>query len=858
MRSEVATRRWSWLAVFAAAGLLAFASPVPVSAQEPSQTPALGRLSGVILDAEGGRPLIGATITLEPLPHGIVTSPEGGGGGFLESVRVAESDDLGRYAFDGLPEGTYRLRVALLGYRSATMHVDYRGSQESLVSVGLEIEPIQLDAVEVVLDPVIPMTNNPRNEELVGAERIQIEMVRQARYTQADVRSLSSQDVVEAITLGETDLFRALHRLPGVAAQDDWSAELWTRGSRWDETRIYYDGLPLFNPIHAGGVLTAVSPDAVGALMFQPGVRPVGAGDGSAGVVDMASRPAGGDIPVSAMGQVSLVTGRFQIQSPYARGSGVSISGRRTWLDKATEATFETTGDRTLFVPYQFSDVGGRWDQRLSDRYSLEVSGLWSGDQIKGDIPDVLSGNEAEWGNTMFRTTLEGRWSTLRGRLSLGGSRYDAQIVDTEPEPEILLEFPNIVRGRPVSNVIENGQLELTLDKYASEAARMSWRAGLRTRSSHLTYEGPAPVPYPAGADDGDLVYGSRIAQTTGWYEHRLVPTEKLDLRLALQGDLRTPEGGGESSGYLSPRVTAAYALTGDARITAGLGRHYQFEQALAGVGFDLGPRLVPSFLWVQAGEALPALRADIGSLGGELWLGPGVLLSGSAYVRASDGTLVPTPVPGYVRAGPSPEGGLDPSWRTASGVARGIDLSIRRIAGRITGSVAYSYARSELEADGMTFPAPGDRRHTVDATLFLRLASWVRMGGAFTGSTGTPYTRFFTLSCPGDSRCPEGADEDVRDIVGYADAANEGRGPDFSAVDFLLEMEGNVLGLKLGGFLQVKNIGAQSNDGTYLGSFRNCGGAVVDGVCRSPTLLEDRFERGLPVVPLVGFWARF
>ncbi len=185
-------------------------------AQDVTDPGPAGRISGVILEASGGAPLAGATVTLEPLPQGIVTSPEGGGGGFLEAMRITESDERGRYSFDGLPEATYRLRVARLGYRSATMHVEYRGSRESRVSVGLEVEPIQLDPVEVVLDPVIPMTHTPTNETVLGAERIQVELARQAMFTQSDVRSLTRQDLVEAVTLGETDLFRALHRMPGV------------------------------------------------------------------------------------------------------------------------------------------------------------------------------------------------------------------------------------------------------------------------------------------------------------------------------------------------------------------------------------------------------------------------------------------------------------------------------------------------------------------------------------------------------------------------------------------------------------------------------------------------------------------
>ncbi len=554
-----------------------------------------------------------------------------------------------------------------------------------------------------------------------------------------------------------------------------------------------------------------------------------------------------------------MVSGRFTVQSPYARGSGITLSGRRTWLDLATETASQELGDRSVFYPYKFSDVAGRWDQRISDQVAVEVSGMWSGDAIQGDLPDVLAGNAAEWGNSALRATVETRWSTVRARFTLGGSSYLANLTQSAPDSAVLQEFPGTPQAPPFANEIQSGHLGVTFDRYATDAARSAWRAGLRLSSTALLYEGPAPVPFPAGADDGSFAHASEVGQTTAWYEHRLVPVDGLDLRTALQADLRGTRDD-ETAGWLSPRITAAYALGPDARITAGLGRHYQFQQALAGVGFDLGPRLVPSHVWVQAQGDIPPIRSDIGSLGGEIWLGPGFLVAGTAYLRLSSGTLIPAPASRYVQAVPLLGAqGLSESWVAASGVARGIDLSLRRVAGRVTGSLSYSLGLAELEANGKTFPAPGDRRHALDATLFFRLASWVRLGAAFTGATGAPYTRFFALSCPSDASCPvapEGGG--VPGVVGWADDANGERGGPYSSTDLMLELEGNVLGLKIGGFLQVRNMGANANNLAYLGSDRSCAGALLDGACSSGTGVTDRFEVGMPVFPLIGFWARF
>src|SRR3712207_3130893 len=97
-------------------------------------------------------------------------------------------------------------------------------------------------------------------EMRIGAARL-----RQRQFLAADVREVTHPDVTEAVTLGESDLFRAFQRLPSVTSRDDYTAELWTRGARGDLTRLYFDGLPLYGAFHTFGLLSGVGTDAIGS-----------------------------------------------------------------------------------------------------------------------------------------------------------------------------------------------------------------------------------------------------------------------------------------------------------------------------------------------------------------------------------------------------------------------------------------------------------------------------------------------------------------------------------------------------------------------------------------------------------------
>jgi hypothetical protein len=119
---------------------------------------------------------------------------------------------------DSLPPGTYVLRGSRIGFRLAVVEVELRGDgplagDAARVSVGLIVAPVVLPPVAVAAEAREPFA-------------------RRARHLATDVREVTHADVEEGLSTAETDLFRALQRLPGVATRNDATAELWTRGGR--------------------------------------------------------------------------------------------------------------------------------------------------------------------------------------------------------------------------------------------------------------------------------------------------------------------------------------------------------------------------------------------------------------------------------------------------------------------------------------------------------------------------------------------------------------------------------------------------------------------------------------------------
>lgn len=334
----------------------------PLAAQTVSLSD-MGAISGTVLAADGAIPLAHATVLLTsvrpngPTPAAVSDAP----------TRATITGRDGTYRFPDVSVGVYRLTIKRIGYKPASLEVQLRQSSPVTVSAVLELAPIYLEPVEV-RTMVDPYRRSEATDDELDLGRIGLERWRQSAFLESDVRIIDHRDVLDAITLAEPDAIRALQRLPGVATRDDWTAEAWVRGAPWGQTRIYFDGLPLINPLHAGGLTSAINPDVIGSVTFVPGVRSVALGEGSAGVVSLTSRPAGAREGFHGTAGMSLLGGGLTVGRRFdERRVGVLVGGRRSALQVPVTGDLEPAapGGGELELPDNYMDVVGRVDLDL-------------------------------------------------------------------------------------------------------------------------------------------------------------------------------------------------------------------------------------------------------------------------------------------------------------------------------------------------------------------------------------------------------------------------------------------------------------------------------------------------------------
>ena len=843
------TLRTFMMAAAMCTGGLGVRAAVGLQQDPPEQITTPGALSGRVVAMGSNDPLGLASVTLLPQPAGvlpanILTSS------FLAGSRTVLTDDIGTYRFPGVTPGSYRLYVRRIGYRPAILDIDLEGSDGLQLSVGLAVAPIRLEPVTTVTDPADQFSADDAARVAPVWDRVARERWRQDTFLESDVRTISHDDVVEAITFGEIDILRALQRLPGVSTRDDWTAELWVRGAPASQTRAYFDGLPLFNPYHAGGLLSAINADGLGAVFLHPGVRSAQMGGGAAAVVDMKSRPAAGLGEVH--GRLSLLRSHVgaEVERRWLDGRvGTLFAVRRSWLGRTRDLVRTGTGVSPE-IPTNYADAIGRVDIDLGNGRSLEFSGLWERDKIGGFLAGGPAGNTSDWGSLAVRGTVQvpllGGWF----RQSLGFSRFDAEVRQIQPRTP-LAAFDPLPTQEPTDNDVLYVSLSGVWTKPDATGLGPKWRAGYNLLHQSVLYSGAPAAPHSVQTYLNHTEIDGSVSALHAWGERLFRPTERLTISAGVRvvldqeivkrsvANINVNDRVVITDGDVAPQFSMRYAATDRLNLSLATGSHFQYEQSLANSGLTFGPALNVSPLWVIAANSRSAVRTDISTIGGEYWFDDEWLGSANYYDRTTTGIVIPDPRPGTTDD--------DPFSVPATSNANGLELGVRRLAGSWTGSLSYTLGVSRYHSQGLSFPAPADRRHIIDASAMARVSDRVgqgslRIGATFTSTSGAPYTRIH----PGWYDCSE------YEPGGYCpaivsttvEAPNAERSPWYTATNVLIEWSRSFRGWDLGAHAQVQNLLNAPLAVTY---------AVDDQACRrrrtdSPFCgsAEDGFIPGL------------
>lgn len=708
-------------------------------------------LSGYIRDAASGEELISASIV-------------------NESRQGTVTNIYGFYSLT-LPAGEYTFTISYIGYETMTKKINLNASQ----TVNFELKEATNELQEV------QVTAKKLDENLNRAE------MSTTQLTAKQIKTIPQ-------FLGEFDVIRSITLLPGVTTVGEGASGFNVRGGKTDQNLILLDEAPVYNSSHIFGFFSVFNGDAVRDLKLYKGGIPAPFGGRLSSVLDVRQKEGNTKEYGGTVG-LGLLSSRVMFEGPIVKDkASFMIAGRRSYQDVLLKAS---PNDDINNIIANFYDLNAKVNYKFSDKSRLFLSAYYGKDAF--GVPGLVKFN---WGTL----GLTGRWNYLiNDKLFLNVSTiysdYDYAIGFDFPQAKIdnvayiknqtnkiaFSWFPNashqvnygaeatVYDFEPFSTTFDYIDSNLTdinielQNEYAVEPAfyiednwkvnnRLTIRGGVRY-SSFYNFGERDVINYTPTANG--TVRNDLIVDTTSYASGELI--EGYD---GLQG--------------IEPRLGINFKTTENSAIKASYNRTRQYIHLISNTTSSL-----PIDTWRPAGRFIKPGTADQVALGWNRNFANGEWqLSVETYYKTLRDLV-------DFKNGAQPTGvdNIEVDLMTGRGRSYGVEMQLDKKIGALTGWIAYTYSRSELQVDlgatpeewinlGEWYRAAQDKPHDIAIVAAYAWKPNISFSGSFIYQTGKPYTY------------PEARSEFEGIIYPFALSRNNSRTPAYHRLDLSMDVK--------------------------------------------------------------------
>jgi hypothetical protein len=640
--------------------------------------------------------------------------------------KAATLTDSAGYFVLPLLAGEQLVRISSVGYFTKTLTITYRET---------------LSELEVRLFPEIRQL-----QELVVSDKAPDANVRTSGMGVAtlDIKNIKNIPVV----FGETDIIKALTLQPGVTTVGEGTAGFNVRGGRTDQNLVLLDGAPLFNTSHLLGFLSSVNADAVRDVTLYKGDVPATYGGRLSSLLAMTTRDGNKEQLRFSTG-LGLMTGNFTVDGPLTHDKRLTFAagGRVAYPNFLIRLFPEPTNQNRAF----FYDVNLRLSHELSANSILSATFYRSDDSFK--FPeDTLYG----WRST----TATLRWNKrLNQRLSLevGGHLSHYAFVLEGISPTNAYNFTSGIRQHDAQTRL------LWTPGHAH-----TLESGLRVTQYQLSPGKLAPV------GESNIiriqVAPEQAREAALYFSDEWVPLSWLSVRAGIRYVTFRNVGPGQVLQYEPEVPRSAESILDTVFYAKGtpLARFGGFEPRLS-VRLSTGKASSLKMSYTRARQYLHLISNTTAISPVDYWkladsfVPPQVatqLVIG--YFKNLNDNMVEVSLEVYQKTMANlveyRNGAtlllnrhLETDLLSAQGKAYGVEASIQKTEGTLTGLVSYTYSRtiSRVQATfprdqingGDWYPATVDRPHSATASVQWKWRKGWTFGTNFVYTTGRPIT---------------------------------------------------------------------------------------------------------------------
>jgi len=673
-----------------------------------SATPGQYVVSGHVVDAETGRALALANITLHSTGAG------------------QSSDNRGHFVFTTFVNSSDTLHISYMGYKPQVIPVSFTNSDSLYLNILLQ--PVVLEMPEIS----------------VSATRFLLE--RRLIAMDPTARSFTPKQIALIPQVGFADIYRALQKQQGIVQSNEASPQLYVRGGSMDQNLVMLDGAPVYYPFHFLGIGSSFNSDALGGVTVSPGGFSTYFGNRLSSVIAMQSRQPQKDVQGAA--NLQVIGADATLCGKLGNQVGWLASYRTSFFDLAQKLGVKQ-------IPYSFTDYVVKLAYDPSLQHHLQVTLFANHDNLNddGEFKGILNSStdlsQTEY-TQIVRDNLIWQNRITSAQWDYRPSRNTAMHLtayhsgyDNDYNKQSFLEFPDNLNAEffeDKESVIEvnrtfnrDNQTETdnrfteTGIKYSLdlELGRWFWLAGIEHSRynadyswNHL-YTGKDKYHFKLFFDyapDSLFHYERSFQHTAGFLETTVQIADSLSVRPGV----RMTRWNFSTNTVIEPRFNIRYAQP-NWQITAAAGRFSQ------GIATSLEEGLIgflELYFPVETGGQIETANHYILDMSRTVFAT--TRLHTTLYYKTFDNQLKIT--------------GANPVMTPSTGEAWGAEFALTTEWRKWQVTGQYTLSNTQRTYNKITWDANSDQRHRVQCSLQKRLRGNVDVYVYWELHSGQPY----------------------------------------------------------------------------------------------------------------------
>jgi hypothetical protein len=589
--------------------------------------------------------------------------------------------------------------------------------------------------------------------------------------------------------LGEVDLIKQIQNLPGVTSVGEAATGFNVRGGSVDQNLVLYDGMPVFNSSHVFGFFSAFNSEAVDDVSFFRGGIPAEYGGRVSSVLDIKSKD-GNYEKWSGKAGIGMITSNVMVNGPLEKGkTALAASLRSTysnWLMRSIKTDYANLKESKV----SFYDATLKLTHLVSPDTKLSFTGYSSRDgfSLEGDTT-------YNWQNLQLSGKVDHQFSPILGAEFIAGvTSYGYNVENDVQRTESELRFS-------IRTTVLKAGFNL---QHGSHALNFGWNM------MHYRFNPGQLTPTSANSNSRDFAIDKQYSIENAFY---FSDAWQVNSQVFVEAGLRVPlfmafgpadvyqyEAGlpiernnitdtvsygkfRPTKSYLGfePRVSFRYMLSGTSSLKFGYNRMYQFLHLVTNT-----TAVTPIDIWQPSG---PYFKPQIAN---QISLGYFQDFEDKKYGFSTEGfyKTLGNIVDFKDGAQLILNNTIEADLLQGTGRAYGIETSIYKNKGRLTGTINYTYSRSFRTVNGPSpsekinrgkeYPSNFDQPHIFNLSWKYNITKRHYFTGNFTYHTGRPVT------IPLSGFLFENTN------VAYFSTRNQYRIPDYHRMDVALVIEGN------------------------------------------------------------------